>query len=138
MGRDKSEGTDMSQDTRERQPSQSLFPGNFTEATVSLDGPEPRFASYLSTVKRKIDTVWDYPAAAQKARLDGSLALQFSILRTGIIRQVRLIRSSGIDELDDEAVRAISVSSPFPPLPQHLKLSRLNVMATFEYRIEHE
>jgi protein TonB len=89
-------------------------------------------------VKQKINTVWDYPESAQKARLDGSLALQFSISRTGIIKQVRLLRSSGYTELDDEAMRAIAVSSPFPPLPGNLRLSRLNILATFEYRIDHE
>jgi TonB family protein len=138
MGRDKSGDADMSQNTSEQQPSRSLYPDEFTEATVSLDEPGPKFSPYLTMVKRKIDTVWDYPVSAQKARVDGSLALHFSILRTGIIKQVRLLRSSGITELDDEAMRAISVSSPFPPLPQHLKLTRLNILATFEYRIEHE
>jgi protein TonB len=115
-----------------------MSPSEYTEATVSLNEPESKFAPYLTIVKRKIDTVWDYPLSAQKARRDGSLALQFSILKTGIIKQVRLLRSSGYTELDDEALRAIAVSSPFPPLPEHLRLSRLNILATFEYRIEGE
>jgi TonB family protein len=136
--KDYGENTDMNQNTVEQQPSESMPEGEFTEATVFLDAPERKFASYLTIVKRKIDTFWDYPVPAQKARMDGSLALQFSILRTGLINRVRLLRSSGYTELDDEALRAITVSSPFPPLPENLKLSRLNILATFEYRIDHE
>jgi len=131
----------MSQNETDQPLSSSPPQSELTEATVSLDAPESEhtpYTPYLTAVKQKINTVWDYPESAQKARLNGSLALQFSISRTGIIKQVRLLRSSGYTELDDEAMRAIAVSSPFPPLPGKLRLSRLNILATFEYRIEHE
>jgi TonB family protein len=135
------EKAEMSQNEIDQLLSSSSPESELTEATVSLDAPWSKhtpYAPYLTVVKQKINTVWDYPESAQKARLDGSLALQFSISRTGIIKQVRLLRSSGYTELDDEAMRAITVSSPFPPLPGKLRLSRLNILATFEYRIEDE
>jgi len=135
------EKAEMKQNEIDQLLSSSSLRGELTEATVSLDAPESEhtpYAPYLTVVKQKINTVWDYPESAQKARLDGSLALQFSISRTGIIKQVRLLRSSGYTELDNEAMRAITVSSPFPPLPGKLRLSRLNILATFEYRIEDE
>ena len=106
--------------------------------TVSLDTQEQKYAPYLIVVKRKIDLAWDYPERARRARMDGSLALRFSILRTGTINQLRVLRSSGYEPLDDEAVRAIAASSPFPPLPGHIEVPQLNVQATFEYRIEQE
>jgi len=131
------EGVGMNQNGINR-TAQFLTQKRRMEATVSLDAPEPQYASYVTIVKRRIDNVWDYPELAQKARVDGSLALRFSILRTGIINQLKLLRSSGYTHLDDEALRAIEVSSPFPPLPEHLKLSQLNILATFEYRIDQE
>ncbi|MCX5884862.1 MAG: energy transducer TonB [Proteobacteria bacterium] len=140
-GNSAGEKAEMSQNESDQLLSLSSPESELTEATVSLDAPGSEhtpYAPYLIVVKQKINTAWDYPESAQKARLDGSLALQFSISRTGIIKQVRLLRSSGYTELDDEAMRAIAVSSPFPPLPGNLRLSRLNILATFEYRIEHE
>jgi hypothetical protein len=101
------EKAEMSQNEIDQLLSSSSPESELTEATVSLDAPESEhthYAPYLTVVKQKINTVWDYPESAQKARLDGSLALQFSISRTGIIKQVRLLRSSGYTELDDEAM----------------------------------
>jgi TonB family protein len=135
---DKHENKDVMQKAIHHSFPPPLLQKQFMETSVSLNAPEPRYAQYLTMVKRRIDSAWDYPEPAQKARMDGSLALQFSILRTGIINHVRLLRSSGYTQLDDEALRAIVASSPFPPLPEHLQLSRLNIMATFEYRIVYE
>lgn len=121
-----------------RESLQSFSSGMSPETFISLNNPESNLASYLNLVKRKIDNVWNYPLSAQKAWLEGSLALQFSILKTGRIKQIKILRSSGYSELDNEALRALTLSSPFPPLPAQFQLSQLNILADFEYHIEHE
>lgn len=105
------------------------------EATVSLDSQELKYVSYLSKIKRKIEPKWNYPEKAQSIGLQGKLALCFSIIRDGHLDRIELLSSSGHPLLDKEALKAVRGAAPYYPLPDRLKISRLNILATFEYRI---
>ncbi|MCX8043181.1 MAG: energy transducer TonB [Desulfobacterota bacterium] len=112
------------------------FSPDSREATISLDAHnhhDPRFASYLSHLSSRIYAVWDYPEQAKQQNLSGNLMLRFIILHTGALKHVEILRSSGHDILDQEAIKTIHRAAPFNPLPAHLKLRRLNVLATFDY-----
>lgn len=106
-----------------------------TEATIFLDSQELKYVSYLSKIKRKIEPKWHYPERAQKIGLQGKLALCFSIVRDGHLDRLELLSSSGHPLLDEEALKAVRGAAPYYPLPDRLKISRLNILATFEYRI---
>jgi protein TonB len=105
------------------------------EATVSLDSQELKYVSYLSKIKSKIEPQWHYPERAQSIGLQGKLALCFSIIRDGHLDRIELLSSSGHPLLDKEALKAVRGAAPYYPLPDRLKISRLNILATFEYRI---
>jgi len=105
------------------------------EATVSLDSQELKYVSYLSKIKSKIEPKWNYPEKAQSIGLQGKLALCFSIVRDGHLDRLELLNSSGHPLLDEEALKAVKGAAPYYPLPDRLKISRLNILATFEYRI---
>lgn len=105
------------------------------EATVSLDSQELKYVSYLSKIKKKIEPRWHYPEKAQEIGLQGKLSLHFSIGHDGHLDKLKLLNSSGHSLLDEEALKAVRGAAPYHPLPDRLKISRLNIMATFEYRI---
>ena len=105
------------------------------EATVSLDSKELKYVSYLSKIKKKIEPLWEYPETAQAIGLQGKLALYFSIVRDGRLDRLELLNSSGHALLDEQALKAIRGAAPYYPLPDRLHISRLNIQATFEYRI---
>ena len=105
------------------------------EATVSLDSQELKYVSYLSKIKKKIEPLWEYPEQAQAIGLQGKLALYFSIVRDGRLDRLELLSSSGHSLLDEQALKAIRGAAPYFPLPDRLHISRLNIQATFEYRI---
>jgi TonB family protein len=46
---------------------------------------------------------------------------------------LRIIRSSGSQLLDDEALRAIKAAAPFPPIPTWIKGNPLTISVTMEY-----
>jgi TonB family protein len=46
---------------------------------------------------------------------------------------LKIIRSSGSQVLDDEALRAIKAAAPFPPIPPWIKINPLLISATMEY-----
>jgi len=56
-----------------------------------------------------------YPEEAYKNNIQGRTALQFVIAKDGKVKNVRVLRSSGSEFLDNEAVRVISSSPDWTP-----------------------
>lgn len=102
-------------------------------APVSLNTRDPVYASYFDKIKQLIETQWEYPALALRYGLQGRLSLEFTISADGRLDRLRLVRSSGSQLLDDEAVRAVKAASPFPPIPPWVQPNPLSVSASMEY-----
>lgn len=108
--------------------------GGPEQSSVSLYTTDPKYVTYVGKIKQSIEIEWQYPEIALRYGLQGKLALEFTILGTGQLAGLRLIRSSGSSLLDDEALRAIRAASPFPPIPPWIKPNPLRISATMEYR----
>lgn len=104
-----------------------------SNAPVSLNTQDPVYISYFNKIKQSIESQWEYPEIALRYGLQGRLALEFTISGSGRLEQVRLIRSSGSQLLDEEAVRAIRAAAPFPPIPPWIKSNPLSISASMEY-----
>lgn len=102
-------------------------------APISLDTKDPVYLSYFNRIKQAIEQNWEYPELALRYGLQGRLSLEFSIGTNGHLEQLRIMRSSGSQLLDDEALRAIRTAAPFPPLPSWMKSGPLTVSASMEY-----
>jgi periplasmic protein TonB len=100
---------------------------------VSLNTRDPIYVSYFNKIKQSIELQWEYPELALRYGLQGRLALEFTIASTGQLDRLRIIRSSGSQVLDGEALRAIKAAAPFPPIPSWIKTNPLFISATMEY-----
>ena len=107
--------------------------GGTNSAPVSLDTKDPVYLSYFNRIKQAIEQNWEYPELALRYGLQGRLSLEFSIGANGQLEQLRIIRSSGSQLLDDEALRAIRTAAPFPPIPSWIKGAPVTVSASMEY-----
>lgn len=103
------------------------------DAPVSLNTRDPVYVTYFSKVKQLIESQWEYPELALRYGLQGRLSLEFTIGGNGQLDQLRLIRSSGSQLLDEEAMRAIKAAAPFPPIPSWIKPNPLSISASMEY-----
>ena len=56
-----------------------------------------------------------YPDEAYKNNVEGRVAMQFVIAKDGKVKDVRVLRSSGNELLDNEAMRVISMSPKWTP-----------------------
>jgi TonB family protein len=121
---------DISRTEQEPKPPPSL-----DQDTISLDTKDERYVSYAKLIKERIGFHWKYPPDALERLLEGKLMVVFSLARKGEVIQVKLMKNSGHEILDREAIRAIQASAPFPPFPGHVKVSRLNIRASFDYRL---
>jgi len=102
-------------------------------APVSLNTKDPAYVSYFNRIKQAIEINWEYPELAKRYGLQGKLAVEFTIAADGHLEQLRVVRSSGSQLLDDEALRAIKAAAPFPRIPSWIKGSPLPISASMEY-----
>jgi len=87
-------------------------------------------ADRLAIIREKIQNALEYPPLARLLDSDGAALVRFEIDRSGSARNVRVIRSSGDDQLDSSAVRAVEKASPLPwvygslEVPVHFELTQ--------------
>jgi len=93
---------------------------------------------YQDMVKQKIESCRRYPPWAKKQGFEGTVHLKFTILSTGLAKDIKIIKSSGFNILDKEAISTIKRAQPFPPIPPELKISSLSmevsIVFTLQYR----
>lgn len=80
-------------------------------------------ASYMRGWIDKVERLGnaDYPDAAIRAKLSGTLILDVVINSDGTLKEINLRRSSGHQILDDAAKRIVKMSSPFSPFSAKLQ-----------------
>ncbi len=79
-------------------------------------------ATYMRSWIDKVERLGnaDYPDAAIREKLSGTLILDVVINSDGTLKEINLRRSSGHKILDDAAKRIVKMSSPFAPFPAKL------------------
>ena len=97
--------------------------------SVTLDTDEFKFISYNRWLKYKVESVLKYPELAVVSGLQGTLYIQFNIMKDGSLGSLELIKSSGYKILDDEALRSIRATAPFQPLPDGWNMDHYTIRA---------
>ena len=95
-------------------------------------------AFYLRSWQRKIEAIGNlnYPEAARRGGIYGSLRLLVAINANGSLREVRVLRSSGEPILDQAAQNIIRLAEPFPPFSEALLKTTdvLEIVRTWQFR----
>ena len=107
------------------------------QAFISARTQEFKYASYMNEWVSKVERVGNlnYPDAARRQNITGSLMLQVSINPDGSVRNIRLLRPSGQKVLDDAAIRIVQLAAPFAPLPPEISKDTdiLHITRTWEF-----
>ena len=61
--------------------------------------------------------------------------IKFSVASNGMLDDISVTTSSGSALLDQGTVSAIQSAAPFEPLPPTYGLSKLNIQASFAYKM---
>lgn len=89
-------------------------------------GVSTRFSvreSYVEGWVRKVEE-WgtrNFPDRARRQNITGSLTLNVVLRHDGSIHEIKLLRSSGHEILDDAAFRIVRLAAPFAPFPEELR-----------------
>ena len=75
------------------------------------------FGPYLEMIRKRVQSVWKYPAGISGSH---QVNIVFVIDRSGNLAQARVVDSTS-RSLNDSALQAMKLASPFPPIPDGLK-----------------
>ncbi len=92
-------------------------------AFVGANVKEYSFARYVEDWVTKVERVGNvnYPDAARRQGIYGSLKLTVSIYANGRIEAVEIDRSSGSKVLDAAAVRIVELAAPYAAFPEDMR-----------------
>lgn len=97
------------------------------------------FTRYVDDWRIKVERVGNlnYPEAARREKIYGSLVLTVSIRADGTVENVEINRSSGQKILDAAAIRIVQLASPngFAPFPEEMrkKVDILSITRTWTF-----
>ena len=108
---------------------------------ISASTKEYKYASYMEAWRAKVERVGNlnYPEAARRKKLSGSLILDVALNNDGSINQITVRRSSGHKVLDDAAVLIVELASPYSPFPDHIREETdiLHITRTWQFLNSH-
>lgn len=100
-----------------------------------INTKEYKYWYYLQRMKNKIELLWQYPEEAKVRGLSGLLKINFSVDKSGKLKEIVITDSSGYKFFDDAAVKALKDAAPFSVFPDTWDIERLNIEGTFIYEL---
>ena len=89
---------------------------------------------YFRRMYERLDSIVKYPRDLALALEQGEVVVTFTLLANGSVGDVRVLKSSGFEEFDDELQRALRVAAPFGPVPVALRGRSDRIGVTAPYR----
>ena len=102
---------------------------------IGLGGASPfgrRFGNYASILRDAVARKWNTSDVDPRIRTAPQVIVDFTILRNGQVKNVRVAQRSGLALLDSSAERAIYDAAPFPSLPGEFEGSEANIEFVFQ------
>lgn len=104
---------------------------------ISASTREYTAAAYMTAWQEKVERIGNinYPEAARRDDIYGSLLLDVALRPDGSIDSVRVVKSSGRQVLDDAAVRIVRLAAPYAPFPEDLRKDTdiLHIIRTWQF-----
>ena len=116
------------------------YAGREKHRFISARTREFRDAAYLDAWRAKIERIgnMNYPQAARRRNLSGTLILDVALRPNGTVREITVRRSSGHKVLDDAAKRIVRLAAPFSPFSAEMRKDTdiLHITRTWQFLSE--
>jgi protein TonB len=92
-------------------------------AFVGANAQEYSYARYIEDWRLKVERIGNlnYPEAARRDRIHGSLELNVSVRYDGYLERAEITRSSGSRILDAAALRIVEMAQPYAPFTEEMR-----------------
>lgn len=104
-----------------------------TREGLDIDAPNGTSNDYASRLRAWLEAHKTYPKRARMRREEGVVHLHFAVDRQGRLLAGDVVRSSGHQSLDTEALAMLDRSNPFPGAPQGVRGERIEVSTPVEF-----
>jgi len=103
---------------------------------IAADTRESDVAVYLDSWRRKIERIgtMNFPDAARRRKLSGTPVVEVTIGSDGKLLQTIVRRSSGHAEIDEAAIRILTLAAPFDPFPGALNAKHDEIRIAYEWQ----
>ena len=91
-----------------------------------------QYGWYVQAVKNRVRSNWLVSMVSPNITSARKVYVEFKILRDGSVTGVKLTQSSGYQEVDRSALRAIDASNPLAPLPSNYRGNSVTVSFYFD------
>ncbi len=92
------------------------------------------YSWYVAAVRNRISSNWLLSMISPTVMTAPRVYLMFDIMRDGTVRNLEIVESSGVPEVDRSALRAVLASSPLGPLPSDYAGNSVHVQFYFDFR----
>lgn len=117
-----------------------VFVNGLESFVFSPDGKYVDYAPYVKEVREKIVKNWKVPPRKQidilaKGQKDLMVQMAITLDRDGNVKKCRILKSSKIKLLDDNAGAAIRSAAPFKPFPENFFNEELVIIMNFNFSL---
>lgn len=90
---------------------------------------ELKYLSYESKISWCLQSSWkqNFYGDQRLARYEGKAMIEFTLDEKGYLKDLKLLQSTGINDLDKAILKSVEFASPFPPLPKHFATKHYTV-----------
>lgn len=106
-------------------------PGNPSGAPGIDAIKAPQWGPYMRELEARMKRNWHPPKGNSSKRV----VLIFKVSKRGELLSTRILKSSGSNESDQAAIKAVQMSAPFRPLPAEYKEPSVEIEFTFDYNV---
>ena len=90
-----------------------------------------RFGWYEQLLRERVARNWRSQEVDARA-VNAPVLVTFVLMRDGSVQNVKVAQTSGNYTMDQSALRAITISAPFPPLPPQFERNQANLEFWFQ------
>lgn len=106
--------------------------------SLSFDTAGWDLGPYARKVQERVQSNWHVPEAQAVLRQKGWVAIHFDVYKDGSIRDLQVVRPSGVPSYDQSALDALRSSNPLPPLPSEVTVPKISGLFRFYYNIQED
>jgi len=119
---------------------EEVVENNFIEPIQSVSTAQMQNLenSYLSKVQEKVEKYKEYPRNAERLHQTGKVEVSFDILKSGHIQNVKIVKNSKFEKLDEATLKLLLKIAVFDPIPDDLDRTVWNITIPVAYDIQYK